>query len=121
MILADTSVWIDHFKSSNRELIQLLSEGKIVLHSMVLGELALGNFQKKERSEIFKLLASIETIPSSSDVDVFDFVEDQALFGKGIGWVDCHLLSSARKAGFTLLTLDKKLKLVAQKLHLSEP
>jgi hypothetical protein len=118
MILADTSVWIDHFKRSNRNFTHLLLEGKIVLHSMVLGELSLGNFHKKERNDIFRLLNSIETIPSMSDAEVMVFVDRHSLYGHGIGWVDCHLLLSSHRSGSLLLTLDKKLQQTAKKLHL---
>ncbi len=108
MILADTSVWIDHFRRGNVRLRRLLEEGEIAIHPMVLGELACGNLPR--RAETLRLLGRLPSVPQAPDRLVLHAIESQRLFGKGIGWIDAHLLTAARLSFAPLWTHDRRLK-----------
>ena len=108
MILADTSVWIDHFRNGNARLRELLQEGEVATHPMVLGELACGNLQK--RTEILRLLGRLPRIPQVPDHLVLQSIDSRRLFGKGIGWIDAHLLTASLLASVPLWTLDQRLR-----------
>ena len=118
MILADTSIWIDHFRRSDSRLARFLDHGDVVMHPFVLGELALGYVPK-----IAEMIEDLRTLPKAAVADtdeVLEFVAHRALSGSGIGYVDAHLLASAALAPETLLwTRDKRLHIVAQSLSLA--
>jgi predicted nucleic acid-binding protein len=118
MILADTSIWIDHFRRSDSRLARFLDHGDVVMHPFVLGELALGYVPK-----IAEMIKDLRTLPKAAVADtdeVLEFVAHRALSGSGIGYVDAHLLASAALAPETLLwTRDKRLHIVAQSLSLA--
>lgn len=117
MILADTSVWIEHLRSGLPTLADELEAGRILMHSLVLGELACGHLQR--RHEILKLCADLPQAPAATDPEALGFIEQRALMGRGIGYVDVHLLASTALAGFARLwTLDKRLAAVAEDLGL---
>jgi predicted nucleic acid-binding protein len=108
MILVDTSVWIDHLRSGNVELTKLLNAGQVLTHRFVIGELALGSLQN--RNNVLSALQNLPQVTIASDVEVLHFIEAHALFGKGIGYVDAHLLAAVRLSPGTLLwTRDKRL------------
>ena len=114
MILVDTSVWISHFRAGNPQLAKLLNKGEVLCHPFIIGELACGNM--KNRSEILSLLCALPTaIPAEHD-EVMHFIEENKLMGKGLGFIDFHLASSAVLTGVPLWTLDKKLQKVLQSL-----
>ncbi|NOX65936.1 MAG: PIN domain-containing protein [Chlorobi bacterium] len=117
MVLVDTSVWIDHLRNSNKELSALLLNGTIVMHEFILGELAIGNI--KNRKEIIELLQNILYVPKVTIDEYLFFINKNRLFGKGIGFVDIHLLASAKLSGIPIWTLDKRLKEVASILGIS--
>jgi len=117
LILADTSVWIDHLRQSNERLTNLLSEGAVVCHPFVVGELACGNL--RNRDEILTLLRVLPAADVASDNEVMLFVERHELYGQGLGWVDVHLLASAMLSKCSLWTLDKPLARAARRLSLS--
>ena len=117
LILADTSIWILHLREGESHFIQLLEQGFVACHPFIIGELACGNI--RNRSEILSLL---KTLPSTPTVDIAEylfFVERNHLFGMGIGFVDVHLLASAKLSGVPLWTADKKLKEAALHLKVS--
>jgi predicted nucleic acid-binding protein len=118
VILVDTSVWIEHFRSAGLILTQLLHDGEVLGHPFVVGELALGNLQQREG-----LLSDLRELPQAavaSDEEVLQFVDHQVLFGRGIGYVDAHLLAAARlTAGSKLWTHDRRLRAVAAQLGLA--
>jgi predicted nucleic acid-binding protein len=118
MILADTSIWIDHFRRSDSRLARFLDHGDVVMHPFVLGELALGYVPK-----IAEMIKDLRALPKAAVADtdeVLEFVAHRALSGSGIGYVDAHLLASAALAPETLLwTRDKRLHIVAQSLSLA--
>ena len=117
MILVDTSVWVDHLRRGSARLEALLSDGLVLIHPFVLGELALGRL--KSRSEILGLLAEIPRAESANHEEVLEFVERHELAGSGVGWIAAHLLVSAALSGVSLWTLDRRLAVVAGRLALS--
>ena len=106
-ILVDTSVWIDHFRHGNERLRHLLEEGEVATHPMVLGELACGQLPK--RAEILHLLGRLPGIPLVPDHLVLQSIESRRLWGKGIGWIDAHLLTASLLAQVPLWTLNRRL------------
>ena len=107
MVLVDTSVWIHHFRSGNAGLRELLREGEVATHPMVLGELACGNLLR--RTETLRLLNRLPLIPQASDHLVLQSIDSRRLFGKGIGWIDAHLLTASLLSSVPLWTLDRRL------------
>ena len=117
MILADTSVWVDHLRSVNRELQELLEQGKIVIHPFVIAELALGSL--RERAKTLALLDLLPQITVAQMNEVRLTIEARRLYGLGIGLIDAHLVASALINPFTLLwTRDRRLRRVAESLEL---
>ncbi len=117
MVLVDTSVWIDHFKSNNLDLRNLLKEEQVLTHPFVIGEIACGGH--RQRSEILTLLPLLPPSNLASDAEVLALLEDYELYGKGIGWIDAHLLSASLLSRARLWTLDKKLARLARALGAS--
>lgn len=119
MILADTSVWVDHLRASNKALADLLNAGLILVHPFVIGELALGNMRQREL-----VLSALRNLPQArvaTDTEVLHLIDRHALFGRGIGYVDAHLLAAARiTGGATLWTRDRRLHGVANQLGLAK-
>ena len=107
MILVDTSVWIDHLRRGEPELIRLLSQSQVLCHPMVVGEIACGNL--KSRSVVLALLADLPCASVASEAEVLAFIQAQSLFGLGMGYVDVHLCASAKLNGVQLWTRDKRL------------
>lgn len=116
MILADTSVWISHFRQGQPHLQQALVDTKVFMHPHVLGEIACGNL--RTRSQTLHKLGRLPWAVSASNDEVLVLVEEHRLFGKGLGWVDAHLLASARLSGCRLWTLDTPLRDAATALNL---
>lgn len=116
-MLVDTSVWVDHLRGRNARLGGLLRDGLVLVHPFVLGELSLGRL--KRRSEILALLGELPRAKSASHDEVLAFVDRHDLAGKGIGWVDVHLLAAAALSGVALWTLDRRLATAARRLALS--
>jgi predicted nucleic acid-binding protein len=114
-VLVDTSVWVDHLRRGNRVLAEHLREARVLCHPFVIGELACGNLRR--RDEILSLLAALPRVPLASDDEVLAFVEANRLMGRGLGWIDMHLLASTRLAHTVLWTLDKRLAAAARSLH----
>ena len=117
MILVDTSVWVNHFRSSNHRLCDLLSDGEVITHPFILGELACGNL--RNRDEILSLLQSLPMAPTITIDEFLYFVEQNQLMSKGIGFVDVHLLASAKLAAIPLWTLERKLNSAAKTLAIA--
>lgn len=111
MTLVDTSVWVDHLRSGNRALVSLLERDEVLTHPFVIGELACGRI--RNRREILGLLATLPRAVMADHDDVLAFVETYRLPGRGIGWIDAHLLASARLSHARLITLDSSLSRAA--------
>lgn len=119
MILADTSIWIDHLRSGDAGLADRLQAGEILGHPHVIGEIALGNLARRE--EIIGALRRLPPAVVASDSEALHFIDRNALFGLGIGYIDAHLLASVRlTSGAWLWTRDKRLAAVADQMGLSE-
>lgn len=120
MILVDTSVWVEHFRGSPRaaDLSELLVENNVLLHPWVLGELALGGLERARHSAIDDL-ARLPAAPAVADEEVLDLISSRRLWGRGIGWVDVHLLASAMVARCPVWTLDGRLAGAAHDLGIA--
>lgn len=118
MILADTSVWVDHLRAGDAMLTGLLGGGQVLAHPFVTGELALGNL--RQRTFILRALQELPQANVASDKEVLHFIDREMLFGLGIGYIDAHLLAAVRltpNAG--LWTRDRRLRAVAMQLGLA--
>lgn len=115
MILVDTSVWIDHLKAGEPKLAAALEGGLVVMHELVVGELACGNLRNRE--EVLSLLGRLPAVPVATHAEALTMIERHRLMGRGIGYVDVHLLASVALAGTARLwTRDRRLKAVAASL-----
>jgi len=106
MILVDTSVWIDHLRAGN-SLSQVLAEGLALTHPCLLGELACGNL--RNRARILRDLGALPQATPATDAEVMRLIEERRLWGRGIGWIDAHLLASTLLANCRFWTLDRQL------------
>jgi predicted nucleic acid-binding protein len=114
VILVDTSVWVDHLRSGDQRLSKLLDDGQVATHPFVIGELALG--QLKRREAIMEMLDDLPKAAIATDLEVLGLIERDALFGSGIGYVDAHLLASAKLTpGVLIWTRDKHMSQIANK------
>lgn len=118
MILADTSVWVDHFRNGNAEFSDRLNNAEICIHDFILGEIALGSIQN--RPVILSLLDHLPKAKLATHKEIMAMIERQMLYSKGIGYVDVHLIASCLlDAHVSLWTLDRRLKSVASSLSIS--
>ena len=117
MILVDTSVWVDHLRKSDRGLAALLTASNVLMHPFVIGELACGNLRKCD--QILALLKNLPRAGVATDNEVLFFIERHTLMGRGLGFVDVHLLASVALHGTARLwTRDKRLRAAADSLGL---
>jgi predicted nucleic acid-binding protein len=114
MVLADTNVWIKHFRESDTELISHLNIGFVACHPFIVGELACGNLGN--RAEILELLQALPSSPVVEATEILEFVENNSLMGRGLGYVDIHLLASAIIGNVVLWTFDRRLQEAATEL-----
>ena len=114
MFLVDTSVWVAHLRDGNIGLETLLNDGHVVCHPFIVGELACGNL--RNRSEILSLIHALPMALYAAHEEVMQFIENYCLMGKGLGYIDMHLLASAILTNVSLWTLDKRLKDVSSTL-----
>ena len=118
MILVDTSVWVDHLRRSEPDLIDALDSGLVLMHPFVLGEIACGNL--KRRTDVLSLMSALPQAAMATDNEALEFIDRRRLMGRGIGYIDVHLLASAVLTGTaTLWTRDKRLSVVADDLALN--
>ena len=118
MILVDTSVWIDHLRNGNVNLQALLQEGDVLVHPFVIGELACGTL--KNRTEVLRLLQELPRAPLADDAEVLSLLETYRLWGRGVGWIDVHLLVSTLLSHSRIWTLDKQLSVLADAMQLQK-
>jgi predicted nucleic acid-binding protein len=113
-VLVDTSVWVDHFRNCNDTLIQLLAFDLVMVHPMVLGEIACGT--PPDRVRTLSDLEKLQQTQQASVREVMAFIEREHLFGMGGGLVDMQLLASTMMTtGVELWTLDKRLSVLAER------
>jgi predicted nucleic acid-binding protein len=118
-VLVDTSVWVDHLRRGHPGLAARLEAGAVWCHPFVIGELACGRLRR--RAEVLSLLASLPQAPIAAHAEALALLDRHDLAGRGIGWVDVHLLASARIAGMSLWTADRRLAALARELGLGPP
>lgn len=114
MILADTSIWVEHLRHGTLGLSALLDHGEVVCHPFVVCELACGDI--RNRAQVLALLRELPMVPVADDEDVVPFIERHDLMGQGLGLIDIHLLMSTLLSGARLWSIDKKLDEVAWRL-----
>ena len=117
MILVDTSVWIDHLRRGNTRLAATLDVGQVMSHPVVIGELACGTL--RQRSIVLALLAKLPVSSTATHAEALAFVEARGLMGRGLGYVDVHLLAAAALDDVGLWTLDKRLDGAARALGIA--
>ncbi len=117
MVLVDTSVWVSHLRDRSVGLEKLLNGGDVICHPFIVGELACGNL--KNRSEILSLLQALPMSVVAEHEEILEFIENNQLMGKGLGYIDVHLIASAVLTGVPLWTFDKKLDEISKSLGMS--
>jgi predicted nucleic acid-binding protein len=115
-MLVDTSVWVDHLRRRNATLVGLLEQAQVWTHAFIIGELACGNLA--QRAKLLSALAALPHAPLASHEEVLAFLETHRLMGRGLGWVDVHLLAAAKLGSLPFWTLDKRLAAVVTALQL---
>jgi predicted nucleic acid-binding protein len=115
-ILIDTNIWIEHFKSENKDVSALLEAGRVVMHPFIVAELALGGLRDRMMT-----LASLEFLPELPVAELHEvrqLIEVRKLFTQGIGLVDAHLIASLIivESPSAVWTDDEGLAVVADKL-----
>jgi predicted nucleic acid-binding protein len=117
MILADTSVWIDHLRRGSPSLVEALEREEVMTHPFVIGELACGTL--KNRREVLALLAALPSAAVATAEETLHFIDKRRLMGRGIGWIDVHLLASViMTEAAQLWTRDKRLGAIAAQLRI---
>ena len=120
MILADTSVWIDHFRSGSKELQKALNDGQIAIHPWIIAELALGSL--RDRASTLGMLDNLPHVRVAQNAELRLMIEARHLYSVGIGFIDAHLVASAFLNPPTLLwTKDRRLRRVAENLAIHAP
>lgn len=118
MILVDTAIWVDHWRSRDEILAAMLLERRVVMHPFVIGEVALGSIG--DREDIVASMRALPQLAPAHHAEVLRFIEAETLFGTGIGYIDAHLLAACRLTqGAKLWTRDKRLATVARRLNLA--
>ena len=116
-VLVDTSVWIDHLRRSDANLVALLQATGVVMHPAVFGELACGSIPN--RREFLSLWSALPRAVEISSAEALVLLENRRLWGRGLGWTDIQLLGSALVSKVRLWTRDRPLQLTAKQLRLS--
>ena len=113
-VLVDTSIWVHHLSHGDSGLVELLETGDVLSHPFVIGELACGSM--RNRGEILGLLATLPQASVAHDDELMELVEKHHLYGRGLGWIDIHLLGSALMSSCKLWTADKALREASRRL-----
>lgn len=115
MILVDTSVWVDHLRRGDARLRALLENARVLAHPFVVGEIACGSLS--DRAMVLELLRDLPMASVAETEEVLAFIERHRIHGKGLGYVDVHLLAAvALTPGCSLWTRDKRLHVTAMDL-----
>ena len=116
MILADTSVWVDHLRRSDAQMRAALDADEICMHPMVIGEIACGNLRNRT---ILVQMQLLQPATVAAHDEVLAMIEQHKLMGRGVGFVDIHLLASAKLSKAALWTRDKRLAAIGEEFRLS--
>lgn len=117
MVLVDTSVWVEHLRTGSQTLTRLLLDGEVVCHPAIIGELACGNL--KQRTSVLRLLQSLPSSPVATDVEALELIDARRLHGRGVGWVDIHLLAATLLLDAKLWSEDRRLRAIAASLDVA--
>jgi predicted nucleic acid-binding protein len=117
-MLVDTSIWVEHLRHGRVGLAALLHRAEVECHPYIIGELACGSISR--RSEILQLLRRLPSVAVAENEEVMRFVERHRLMGRGLGWVDVHLLASAALENVPLWSADRRLAAAARSLGVYE-
>jgi predicted nucleic acid-binding protein len=120
MVLVDTSVWIRFLSNQSpfaAGMDRLLSDGEVWGHDLVFGELLIGD--RGGRRRLLDDYALMHQAPVATHAEVVEFVRERRLRGRGMGWIDAHLLASALLGGLSLWTADPRLAAVAKELRVA--
>jgi predicted nucleic acid-binding protein len=118
VILVDTSVWIGHLRRTDKRLVELLEAGGVLTHPLVIGELACGNLPRRE--EMLSLLEQLPAAPVATDAEALTLIERHRLMGRGIGYIDVHLLAAALLGrDVRVWTEDARLAAAARRLFVA--
>jgi predicted nucleic acid-binding protein len=118
-VLVDTSVWVDHVRRRSAGLVELLEQGRVQVHPLVIGELACRNLS--QRAKILQALSELSKASVLEHDRVLAFLEAATVMGRGLGGVDVSLLASAAQSGVALWTLDRRLAAAARELQIALP
>jgi predicted nucleic acid-binding protein len=118
MILADSSVWIDHFRRPSKRLAALLDAEQVCVHPFIIGEVACGNLNN--RKAIIALLHAIPALHRADDDEILFFIERHSLSGRGIGLIDIHLLASCFLEQCSIWTADRRLRTTAEEMRIAD-
>ena len=116
-VLVDTSVWINHFRRPNPDLVALLAAKEVVRHTVVVGELAVGNLADREDT-----LSELGDLPALAEVQpryALGYIARHRLYGLGLSWGDAQLLAAADLSGIPIWTFDQRLQQQAQAMNVS--
>lgn len=116
MVLVDTSVWVTHLRETHTGLVKLLNDGEAACHPFIMGELACGNLEN--RTIILSLLEALPMAAAVEHEEALSFIKGHNLMGKGLGYIDIHILASAVLSRTPVWTLDKKMEQVTEILRL---
>src|ERR1700733_8860677 len=103
MVLVDSSVWIEHFRKGQPQLATLLNDASVLMHPFILGELSCGNL--KNRADILRDLEDLPQAVAATHEETLGLMSKRKLWGRGIGWIDAHLVASALLSHCRLWTL----------------
>lgn len=117
MVLVDTSLWVDHLRAGSPALVAALQADQVCTHAYVIGELACGNLEN--RQEVLGLFQALPRLTAATDDELLFFIEKHRLMGRGIGYIDAHLLAAAAINVARLWTRDKRLKAIAEEMNLA--
>lgn len=118
-VLVDTSVWVDHFRHGNNTLARLLEADMVLIHPMVIAEIACGT-PPEPRAKTLASFKLLQPCHQATLNEVMTLIENEKLYGQGCGLVDMALLTSTLITANALLwTLDKRLVHLAQRFHVA--
>ena len=118
MVLVDTSVWVDHLRNGDARLAALLERNQVAMHPMVSGELACGNL--RDRDTLRALWGNRPPLAAASHEQALWLLDRNRVWGRGIGYVDLHLLTAVSLSqGAALWTHDRRLQGIAGALGLA--
>lgn len=117
-VLVDTSVWVEFIRAGNAQLSQLLQKNQVLMHDMVIGEIACGSAPR--RKERLEAMDNLPKVAVAGHLEVLRFIDRHQLFGCGVGYVDNHLLAACiLQADCALWSHDKRLRGAAERLGIA--